>query len=171
VLRPEWLGERELDLRRYEQECPCDWTSGSFMLARREALESAGYLDERFFIYSEETDLCLRIRKAGWQIRHLPSMTILHHADKAGINPKMAAQGAFARLQYMRKNFSPLHRAAYAAAVFARYALRYVFTDADRRSEARRALRVILHIDEPPFGEPAPTGVALASAPSSRGNR
>ena len=35
------------------------------MLARREALESAGLLDERFFIYSEETDLCLRIRQRG----------------------------------------------------------------------------------------------------------
>ena len=36
------------------------------MFARREALESAGYFDERFFIYSEETDLCLRIKSAGW---------------------------------------------------------------------------------------------------------
>jgi len=40
---------RELDMSLYEQEVDCDWTSGSFMLARREALESAGYLDERFF--------------------------------------------------------------------------------------------------------------------------
>ena len=46
----------------YEFEVDCDWTSGSFMLARREALESAGFFDERFFIYSEETDLCLRIK-------------------------------------------------------------------------------------------------------------
>ena len=70
-LRASWLGERELDLSRYEHEFDCDWTSGSFMLARREALESAGYFDERFFIYSEETDLCLRIKSAGWDIRHL----------------------------------------------------------------------------------------------------
>ena len=81
-LRASWLGERELDLSRYERETDCDWTSGSFMLARREALESAGYFDERFFIYSEETDLCLRIKSAGWDIRHLPIMTVLHHAAK-----------------------------------------------------------------------------------------
>ena len=48
----------------YERERECDWTSGSFMLARREALLSAGLLDERSFIYSEEPDLCLRIKRA-----------------------------------------------------------------------------------------------------------
>ena len=52
-------------MSRYEQDIACDWTSGSFMLARREALESAGGFDERFFIFSEEVDLCLRIRQAG----------------------------------------------------------------------------------------------------------
>ena len=76
--RPRWLGERELDLAAYDREGGCDWTSGSFMLARREAIESAGFLDERFFMYSEETDLCRRIKTAGWEVRHLPSMTILH---------------------------------------------------------------------------------------------
>src|SRR4029078_2118354 len=58
--RPRFLGERELDMAVYEREVECDWTSGSFMLARREALLSAGLMDERFFIYSEEPDLCLR---------------------------------------------------------------------------------------------------------------
>src|SRR5712691_6473453 len=51
--RASWLGERELDMTLYDSEVECDWTSGSFMLARREALLSAGILDERFFIYSE----------------------------------------------------------------------------------------------------------------------
>src|SRR5262245_57705803 len=50
-LRASWLGERELDLRAYDREVSCDWTSGSFMLARWEALESAGFMDERFFLY------------------------------------------------------------------------------------------------------------------------
>ena len=42
------------------------------MLARREALDTAGCFDERFFLFSEEVDLCWRIRQAGWDIRHLP---------------------------------------------------------------------------------------------------
>ena len=113
------------------------------MLARREALESAGLLDERFFIYSEETDLCLRMRRAGWEVCHLPSMTILHHAGKAGSEPKMVAQYAFARLQYAHKHFSPAHRIAYIAAVYAQHLLRAVSPRRDRRIASRRAMRVL----------------------------
>jgi GT2 family glycosyltransferase len=66
--RAQMLRERDIDLDRYSQVVECDWTSGSFMLARREALQSAGFLDERFFIYSEEPDLCLRMKRAGWKV-------------------------------------------------------------------------------------------------------
>ena len=81
--RPRWLGERELRAARYATETDCDWTSGSFMLARREALQSAGFMDERFFLFCEEPDLCLRMKQAGWRIRHLPSLTVLHQATES----------------------------------------------------------------------------------------
>jgi GT2 family glycosyltransferase len=157
-LRATWLGERELRLDRYEQELDCDWTSGSFMLARREALESAGYMDERFFIYSEEPDLCLRMKRAGWQIRHLPSMTIVHHADKAGVRPRMVAQDAFARMQYAHKHFPAAHRSAYRAALALRWVLRLPGRGA-RRDAARAALTILLGRGAPPFG--APPGQAV----------
>jgi GT2 family glycosyltransferase len=172
-VRASWLGERELDLSLYEHEVDCDWTSGSFMFARREALESAGFFDERFFIYSEETDLCLRIKKGGWEVRHLPVMTILHHANKAGFNPKMAAQDAYARKQYSRKHFSPGHRAAYVGALALGYAVRAVAPGKDgaatsgRRSESRAALSVMLGLSAPPFGSPPQVAVAPRAAPSS----
>ena len=105
--RPRWLGERELDLAAYDREVACDWTSGSFMLARREAIESSGYLDERYFMYSEDTDLCRRIKMAGWEVRHLPFMTILHHDGKAGVKASLVSLGAWTRLAYARKHFSP----------------------------------------------------------------
>jgi N-acetylglucosaminyl-diphospho-decaprenol L-rhamnosyltransferase len=164
--RARWLGERELDMDVYRHEVECDWTSGSFMVARREAIESAGLLDERFFIYSEETDFCLRIKQAGWQVRHLPVMTILHHADKAGISPRMEAQNAYTRVQYARKHFSPLHRAGYVGALSARYVLRSLVLGKDRargeqrRAAARRALRTMFALEEPPFGEPPGEAVA-----------
>ena len=172
-LRASWLGERELDLSLYERELDCDWTSGSFMLARREALESAGFFDERFFIYSEETDLCLRIKRAGWDIRHLPLMIVLHHADKAGVNPRMASQDAFARKQYSRKHLSPAHRSAYLGALALGYAVRIIAPGRDReatsgrRSESRAALSVMLGLREPPFGTPPKVAVAPRATPPS----
>ena len=61
-------------------EFAADWTAGSFMVCRREALESAGYLDERFFMYAEDVDLSRRIREAGWQLYYLSEAEVMHTA-------------------------------------------------------------------------------------------
>jgi N-acetylglucosaminyl-diphospho-decaprenol L-rhamnosyltransferase len=169
--RASWLGERELRLDRYERELECDWTSGSFMLARREALLGAGLFDERFFLYGEEADLCLRIRQAGWEIRHLPLMTIVHHAGRGGTQPRLVAQETYARLQHARKHFGRLHRAAYRAAVGLRYLRRYAPVPGAGRGlerEASRAALAVVFGGRPPFGPIAETALAAqAEAPAS----
>jgi GT2 family glycosyltransferase len=147
--RPHWLGEREPDLAAYEREVGCDWTTGSFMLVRREAIESAGYLDERYFMYSDETDFCRRIKLAGWEVRHLPQMTILHHDGKAGVKPSIDSLDAYTRMLYARKFFSPAHRAVYLGAVMLRLLLRSVYagrgeTGRLKRAANRRAIATLL---------------------------
>jgi GT2 family glycosyltransferase len=154
-IRPRWLGEREVELGAYGRETSCDWTSGSFMLARREAIESAGYMDERFFMYSEETDFCRRIRSAGWEIRHLPWMTVLHHGAKARVAPSIESLAAHSRVVYARKHFSRVHRALFFATVLLQHALRCVSASGGefgrRRREAHRAaLKTVLRLSPPP---------------------
>jgi len=164
-VHPAWAGERVLDWEAYERERECDWTSGSFMLARREALLSAGLLDERFFIYSEEPDLCLRIKRAGWQIRHLPQMTIVHHAGKGGVRPRMVAQDAYTRRQYAQKHFSPASRGLYLSACGLRHLIRAVGAYAAggdagaHREGARWALSTLTGRGEPPLDTPPPTAI------------
>lgn len=162
-------GQRVLDLGAYESEVSCDWVIGSFMLARREALLSAGCLDERFFLYSEEEDLCLRVRQAGWDIRHLPQMTIVHHVGKAGVVPRLEAQRAFARLQYARKNLPRTERVALRTALALGYTLRAARArasgDARARAAARRGLGVTLGLEGPPFIEPPGTALPAGSPP------
>jgi len=153
----------------YEHERECDWTSGSFMLARREAILSAGMLDERSFIYSEEPDLCLRIKRAGWRVRHLPRMTIVHHASKGGVRPRMVAQDAYARRQYAHKHFGPLHRALYLSATGLRHLLRATGAETPRRAGARLALRTMLGRVEAPFKAPPPTALAPLPGPLRHG--
>ena len=168
-----WLAERVPVGPAYDRETVCDWTSGSFMLARQEALESAGLMDERFFIYSEEPDLALRLRRAGWEVRHLPQMTILHHARKAGINPRIEAQDAFARRQYAQKHFARMHRAAYLSAIACRYVLRYVLaglqpdTRDARRTASKRALRTLLGFEKAPYMPPPPQALHPRNAPAA----
>lgn len=161
-VRPSFLGERELDLRRYAQEVACDWTTGAFMLARREAIQAAGLLDERFFLYSEEPDLCLRIRAAGWEVRHVPIVTILHHAGRGSDDPRLAAQDAYSRIQLARKHYSPARAAGVRGALGLGCLLRWGLGSGTRRGAARAALRVVAGIDGAPFG----SGPAQAVAPS-----
>jgi N-acetylglucosaminyl-diphospho-decaprenol L-rhamnosyltransferase len=161
-VRPAWAGERELDLTLYAGEVECDWTSGSYMFARREALLSAGLLDERFFIYSEEPDLCLRLLRAGWRTVHLPDMTIVHHAGKGGLRPKMVAQDAYTRKQYAAKHFSRPRRSAYLAAIYARHVVRAMAPARgvpQRRAGARLAIRTLAGLEQPPFGTPPQTAI------------
>lgn len=156
--RPGWLGEREVRLDRYEAEFEDDWTTGSFMLVRREAIERAGPFDERFFLYSEEVDLCLRVRRAGWRIVHLPTLTILHEGSTARpVDRRMARQNAYAQLQYARKHLTAPQRAGLRAALLLRYGLRSVplVGDGSRRAEARAAAGLLLGFGEPPFAEGA----------------
>jgi N-acetylglucosaminyl-diphospho-decaprenol L-rhamnosyltransferase len=154
--RPPWLGERELDPAAYEKEFACDWTSGSFMLVRREAIESAGCFDERYFMYSDETDLCRRIKTAGWDIRHLPQMTIIHHEGKAGITAHIESLGGVTRIMYARKYFSPGHRALYGCAVMLRYLVRSVYAGSGdpgrlRRAASRRVVATLLGREPVPY--------------------
>ena len=55
-----------------------DWVSGACMVVRRETLEGISPLDERFFLYFEDTDLCRRARENGWRIFYLPEVEVLH---------------------------------------------------------------------------------------------
>jgi N-acetylglucosaminyl-diphospho-decaprenol L-rhamnosyltransferase len=165
--RPRWLGERELDLSVYDREVACDWTSGSFMLVRREAIESAGFLDERYFMYSDETDFCRRIKTAGWEIRHLPSMTILHHEGKAGIKPSIVSLEASSRMLYARKHFSPVHRLLYFGGLLLGASLRSVYGGSGERGSLvraanRRRVAMLLGRAPAPFGPPSRYSVRIA---------
>lgn len=55
-----------------------DWLAGASMLIRREVFESTALFDERYFLYYEETDFCLRARKAGWETWYIPESKVEH---------------------------------------------------------------------------------------------
>jgi len=176
--RARWMGERELRDSVYDRERACDWVSGSFMLARRDAVVRCGLMDERFFLYCEEPDLCLRLHQAGWEVRYSPEMTILHHFGKDGLNERLAAQEAYARLQYLFKHQGRVRRSLSTAGLVMFHARRVVTSGGHEEGGARRAasvaaLRTLLRLSPPPFGElsgplRAPTTLAPAANRGSR---
>ncbi len=55
-----------------------DWVTGAFLLTKKEILDDIGVFDEDYFMYTEEVDLCWRIKKKGWQVWFLPKWNITH---------------------------------------------------------------------------------------------
>lgn len=89
-----------------------DWVSGCVLLARSEMIRQIGLLDERFFLYWEELDWCVRARKANWQILHVPTAHAWHKGGNPTSDPKPYIT------YYMTRNFFLLlqkHKAGFLA--------------------------------------------------------
>ena len=112
--------ERPLSLAPTEPppEQDVDWVTGSFLLARRACLDQVGPLDERFFVYAEDIDLCYQARKAGWQVRFWPGVSIVHmgssSADQVADKTFMLYRN---ELEFFRKNQPRLATFAFYGAV------------------------------------------------------
>ena len=85
-----------------------DWVLGAALMLRRSALPAEGAMDERFFLYFEDVDLCLRLHKAGWKVVYNPASVMIHHHLRA------SAQGVLnrAKLEHVKSwiKFSVKHR-------------------------------------------------------------
>jgi N-acetylglucosaminyl-diphospho-decaprenol L-rhamnosyltransferase len=73
-----WLGQHSVARELGEHAEQVDWLSGASMMMRRETLERVGGFDETYFLYFEETDLCLRAKQAGWEIWYVPDSKVMH---------------------------------------------------------------------------------------------
>lgn len=62
----------------HEREREAEFLKGAVLLLRREALDAVGGFDERYFMFSEEVDLCYRLRQAGWSTVFTPEAEFVH---------------------------------------------------------------------------------------------
>ena len=84
-----------------------DQIMGSFMFIRKDVLHKVGSFDERYWMYFEEVDLCLRIKKAGWKIVHYPYVSAVHFLSKSSEQwGEIKKMNEFHRslLKYFKKN-------------------------------------------------------------------
>ncbi|MDH4137192.1 MAG: glycosyltransferase family 2 protein [Anaerolineae bacterium] len=89
---------------------PIDHPLGAALMVRRGAIEQVGLLDERFFIYCEEIDWCLRIKATGWGIWCVPEAEIVHHVARSTgqFRDEMFAALWKSRYQLFEKHYSRL---------------------------------------------------------------
>ena len=83
------------------------WGGGMCMLVRRDLFLSLGGFDERFFMYSEDVDLCKRIREAGYRLRYLAEPSAIHSWGKSAeqVPERMLCESYKSRILYFDKHF------------------------------------------------------------------
>jgi N-acetylglucosaminyl-diphospho-decaprenol L-rhamnosyltransferase len=75
---------------------------GACLLLRRAALDQVGLLDESYFLYSEEVDLCHRLAQAGWELWWVPQATVVHHQAQS---TRQAAERMYLQLYRSKVQF------------------------------------------------------------------
>jgi len=83
-----------------------DVATGCFILVRRDAIKQVGMMDERFFVYGEETDWCYRFKNKGWKILFSPNAEIIHLGGQSSRQARkcMLVQLRLSILQFMAKH-------------------------------------------------------------------
>jgi N-acetylglucosaminyl-diphospho-decaprenol L-rhamnosyltransferase len=160
---------------RYLRAGAADWLVGAFLVARREAVEAVGPLDERFFLYSEETDWCLRFWQQGWRVEHLPKLEVVHHCG-GGSDGALKPQLTHSRLLFSRKHHRRVETAAIRVALVLGHALRVCLhaplgllsrRHRERACNELAGLEVALGITAPPLGPYSEAGLPPDSVPAA----
>ena len=87
-----------------------DWANGACLMVRRSLLLQLGGLDEAFFMYFEDVDLCRRLHQQGHRVRHLAEAEIVHLIGRSSGRDRDRLQlvWEFSRIRYIEKHFSPV---------------------------------------------------------------
>lgn len=127
---------------------PVDWAPGACLLLRRSAVEAVGPLDEAFWMYSEDTDLCYRIHRAGWKVYYLPDVEVVHlgGASSRQCRPESVARLYGSKVRFFRKHYGLAQAVLLSLAVAAAYAVKaglacLTYPFLHRREQARTQFR------------------------------
>jgi GT2 family glycosyltransferase len=93
------VGGDEVDVGQYPGVREVEGVVGSCMYIRHDCLAEVGPLDEQFFSYYEDTDYCLRARKAGWKVLCAGDVTIVHAQNASTAVNRVSLNAMFARSQ------------------------------------------------------------------------
>ena len=90
----------------YDKVQEVDFVRGAFLALNKQCLEEIGLLDEKLFMFGEETDLCYRMKQRGWKVIYIPDTVIIHHRGKSTeqISDNMYSQRIRSIIYYFQKN-------------------------------------------------------------------
>jgi N-acetylglucosaminyl-diphospho-decaprenol L-rhamnosyltransferase len=106
-----WFGDQRYAGLSRERIQDVEVVAGCFMLVPRRVIAAAGGMDERFFMYSEESEWCFRIRQHGFKVHYNPAVEIMHHgaASTGQVSPWKAVEIARSQLLFIRLTQGAAH--------------------------------------------------------------
>ncbi|MDW4906538.1 glycosyltransferase family 2 protein [Streptomyces sp. ADMS] len=114
------LSELVTDSAAYQRPTRADWATGALMAISGDCLAACGPWDESFFLYSEETEYCLRARDRGYATQLEPTAEAVHLGGDSQVSPGLWTLLTLNRVRLYRKRHGPLATAAFRTAVLLR---------------------------------------------------
>ena len=134
----------------YENADPIqvDWVSGACMMLRRQAIVDAGPMNERYFMYSEDVELCRRIRDKGWQAICLPGIRVTHHigGSASQLGPEFYAHNIDSLDLDLRTRYNGVQVALMHFVAAFGYLLRMLFYEFHYRRQKFSVFRDLSHL-------------------------
>jgi hypothetical protein len=82
--RSKIIGKYLMSYWDFDESREVDYAIGACLMLRAEAIKEIGLMDEQFFMYGEDVDLCFRLRRAGWKTFFCPEAQVIHHFNQSG---------------------------------------------------------------------------------------
>lgn len=125
---------------------PVDVLMGACILLRRQAVPSGTFFDEQFFIYSEEVDLCKRVKSEGWGISYLPTAVVTHHGAQSTrqVPEAMFLELYKNKIKYFRKHHGEPATRMYKVTLLLASALRILAAWFTRSSQMEQQYKSLL---------------------------
>ncbi|MFC9297133.1 glycosyltransferase [Streptomyces sp. NPDC057011] len=135
------LSELVTDPGAYERATVADWATGALMALSAGCLATCGPWDESFFLYSEETEYCLRARDRGFVTRLEPAAAATHLGGESRVSPRLWTLLTLNRVRLYERRHGPVATAAFRAAVLLRETSRAALGHPAARAAAAALLR------------------------------
>jgi len=99
-------GFNKKDVGQFDKQEEVDYVQDGVLLVKKEVLDKVKLMDNAFFVYYEDTDFCLRVRKAGYKIVYVPSAKAWHDGNtrQKGFTPFRAYHFIKSKILFMRKH-------------------------------------------------------------------
>ncbi|EDY57207.1 MULTISPECIES: glycosyltransferase family 2 protein [Streptomyces] len=134
------LSELVTDPGAYRRPTRADWATGALMAISAECRAACGPWDESFFLYSEETEYCLRSRDLGYATQLEPSAEAVHLGGDSQVSPRLWSLLTVNRVRLYRRRHGAVPTACFRAAVLLRETSRAVLG----RKASRAAVAALL---------------------------